>query len=133
MKTEVLPAKKDERTQAMERIQALEDRLFGEAMEIVSDINRFREIDPSAEEPPESWVREVGLRKAQMRLRVAKAAWMSARDAPVALKTVTQLAVGILKVKSAERTAGSGKTFNAVVVNLVNEPMPAYPKQEVDR
>jgi len=137
VRTEILPPEDSEKGRALARILEVENQLFLESTEIVSDIHAFRDLSPeeiAVGQPPASWTREFGARRALQRYRVASAAWLPMKDAPIALKIVTQMAAGIMKVKAMERSAGKGGgVFNAVVVNVHGEPMPEYPKQEVER
>lgn len=136
-RTEIVEVEEEGRSKALSLIAETENRLFLETTEIVSDINAFRDLSPEEIEagyPPKQWITEFGPKRALQRYRVARAAWLPMKDAPIALKIVTQMAAGIMKVKAMERTAGKGgNVFNAIVVQMHAEPMAAYPKQEVDK
>lgn len=73
-----------------EMSDALEERLFKRSMSIVEDTMYFADIRPDENGefpkiPPPEWVAELGYEGAERRLTVAKAAWMSKKDAPVIL------------------------------------------------
>jgi hypothetical protein len=125
---------KSERVLAAERILELENRMLADSLEIVADVHRFREISPDDTAPPQAWIDELGEELAWRRFRVASAAWLPVKEAPVAIKTATQMAVGILKVKAMDRSGGRMHQFNAaVVVNLSGEQMQPYPRKVVDK
>lgn len=104
----------------------LEDRILTQALETVDDSMKWAEIDPSIEEPPAEWVAELGEARARKRLRVAKAAWASAKFAPVGLGMARATALGIMKVRAAVKIGTP--TLN---VNFVSWPSHAQPVLDV--
>lgn len=88
------------------RLRNIEDQLLRSSLSIVRDSLAFEEIDPEATEPPEHWVEELGMEGAIKRLRLAKAAWLNAKEAPVGAKMAKEVAMGIIKARSTE-TAGA--------------------------
>lgn len=102
---EVLPAK---RTKAEERsieLRNMEDELLQQSMKVVQDTLRFRDIDPTQEEPPMEWRLAFGYEEAKKMHTIARAAWLPAKDAPIGLKYATQMGLGIIKARSVERAA----------------------------
>lgn len=106
----------------MERVRALEDSLLEENLGIVADAAKFNQIDPGQEQLPHEWLLELGSVKARERMRVAQAAWLPVKDAPVGLKMAQGIALGIIKARAVEKAAP--RTLNVAFVQ-----MPA-PQQE---
>lgn len=107
------------------RIKSLENEIHEVAMDTVRDSLRFADLDPgNPDYYPQHWVDECGgdMEQVERRRRVARSAWMSAKEAPVALAIAKSIAVGISKARAAE--GGGDKTLN---VNIVQMPM--APKQ----
>lgn len=109
-------------------LKGIEDRMFEQSAGIVEDMLSFRDIDPGAEEPPESWVRALGSEEAWRRLRVAKASWLSAAKAPVALSLATKTAAAIMKARA---TLGQGPRELNLQVQFIHAPMADYPTKKV--
>ncbi len=107
-----------------EKLKELENELFHENMAIMRDVACFRDIEPDCEHPPDNWVMELGMAGAQKRLRVAKAAWMSSKDAPVALNVSKSILMGIIKARATEK-AGP-RSLNVAMVHM------AAPQQEFE-
>jgi hypothetical protein len=89
------------------QLRDMEDVILKEALTIVQDGLRFREIDPTDEKKaiPEHMLLEHAddPEEAKRLHRVALANWMPSKDAPVGLKLATQVALGIVKARSVER------------------------------
>lgn len=115
--------------QAYDRLQDVEDSLRTESLLVLSDAMAFADIDPKDENPPAEWIKMLGLKRAEQRFRVAKAAWESAKEAPVGIKVAAQIWAAILKVRSGD----SGiKPLNMTLVNVVAKNAPIYDEQEVE-
>ena len=99
-----------------ERLKHIEDELLERNMNIVRDVAAFREIDPTSDEPPEAWVLEHGREEAIKRHRVARAAWMSQTEAPIAIRIAKDIAIGITKARAAEKTGP--RQLNVQVVQM---------------
>jgi hypothetical protein len=93
-----------------DRLQKLENEIFAENLVIVMDATRFREIPPDAKEPLPEWIAELGPTEAWKRFRVAQAAWMGAKDAPVGISIAAKTVSNLSKAR-ALRDAGA-KTLN---------------------
>lgn len=104
-----------------DRLRALEDNILSRGLTCLDDVARWADIDPTASEPPPEWVEELGGDKVALarRLRVAKAAWMSAKEAPVAIKVAQSVVVGIAKARATEK---GGTTMNLQQV-IFNAPV----------
>lgn len=123
---------KPELNQAQREIAAIrnaENTLLRKSMQAVEDAMDFREIDPSQKEPPQEWVDEHGLIEAQKRFRIAQAAWLGSKNAPVGLKMAQALTVGIIRAKATERAAPM--TLNAVQVVVSASEKREYPETEI--
>jgi len=105
-------------------MKTLEAELFLESMQIVSDMNKCKYIDPGQSEPPEEWVEELGYKAAKERLRLANAGWMSKKEAPIALQVAQAVVIGISRSRASEK-AGP-KTLNVQVVQM-SAPLPQFP------
>lgn len=116
-----------ERNVQQDRLRGIEDDLLERSLTTVQDALAFQEIDPEQASPPLAWVEELGPKAAERRLRLAKAAWMSAKDAPVGLKVAKDMAAGIIRARSAEQAAPR----LAVAVQVVTSSA-QYPSIEVD-
>jgi hypothetical protein len=108
-------------TYRQDKLKELENELFAENLAILHDMAFFRDIEPDCEEPPEQWVVELGAEQAKKRLRIAKAAWMSAKEAPVALAVSKSIAMGIIKARATEK-AGP-RSLNVALVHMVAPPV----------
>lgn len=117
----------DEETE-LERIRAIESALHETAASILAASMRAPEIKPDAEEPPPEWLAVMKPADADKAFRIAKAAWMSQKDAPVFLKTAQQFLSGSMKVRANENTGP--KVLNATLVT-VTAPPPVFPERVV--
>lgn len=98
------------------RLREIADGLFEANLRIMGDAASFRDIDPTRAEPPEEWVRELGLPEAAKRHRIAMASWMPSKDAPVGLANARAIVVGMMKSKAMENA--SPRTINVVAVQM---------------
>jgi hypothetical protein len=112
----------------LERIRALESALHETAASILAASMRAPEIRPDQETPPEAWLEVMKPADAEKALRIAKAAWMSQKDAPVFLKTAQQFLQGSMKVRANENTGP--KVLNATIVTTT-APAPVFPERVV--
>jgi hypothetical protein len=109
-----------------DRLQELENRIFAENLVIVLDATRFREIEPDADRPPQAWVDELGEFDAQRRFRVAKAAWMGAKDAPVGISIAAKTVSNLSKARALRDSAPRTLNIEKVVYNA-----PQYGRLEI--
>jgi hypothetical protein len=110
--------------QRQEALQAVEEEILVESLSIVENALSFQDIEPGTQTPPPDWVERLGVEGAQKRLRMANAAWMSNKDAPMGLQLARATAVGIIKARSSEKQGN--RTLNVVQINM---PAPAPPRQ----
>jgi len=99
-------------------------KIFLESSKMLEDALRAQEIDPTAEFPPASWVVEFGEVEATRRFRVARSAWLNAKEAPVMLKLAKELVVGISKALATDTTGPK-------VINMQIVAMPQTQKREI--
>lgn len=121
---ESAPKALTKREKTENQLRRLEDDLLRQNMTIIADAGYFREIDPDMEEPPKEWILELGKRGAKNRLRMAKAAWLNAKEAPVGLAVAKSVMTGIIKARAAEKDAPRSLNI-AVAVNM------SLPKLEI--
>lgn len=125
MKAEIVAESED--NYHLSLIRSIEDEMLLEASTIVRDAMKWRDIEPSSVDAPTEWYQELKERlgdgpakdEAIKRFRVAKAAWMSSKDAPIGLKLATQVMVGIVKARATEDQAP--RPLN-VAVQIVQMP-----------
>lgn len=114
----------------VEALQTIQDQILIKTGEIVSNGLSFAEIDPDAKEPPEKWVKEMGLQKATEKFRTARYNLMSAKEAPVGTKLAAQIYVGIVRAKATEK--GGAPRLNIEKVIMVESAPREYPRQELE-
>lgn len=113
----------------MEHLRELQDQLLQRSLQVLDASVRFAEVEADTEHPPPAWIDELGEVGAQMRLRIARASWMSAKESPVGIKVAANLAVGILRAKAQENAAP--RVLHLEVVHMT-APMPQFPEQEIE-
>lgn len=128
--------KHDEDNYHLSLIKSIEDELLLEVSTIVRDAMCFRDIEPNAEFAPAEWyqsmVDKIGdgpaKDEAAKRFRMAKAAWMNSKEAPVGLKLAQNTMIGIIKARATEDQAP--RPLN-VAVQIVQAPA-QLPSKTVD-
>ncbi len=96
------------KTGAAEVLQQLENEVLEHNLRVCAAAARFAEIDPKNPEViPFDWVAQYGLERAREMHRVACAAWMSAKEAPVGL-AMAKSVVGAAVKAHAERSVHIG-------------------------
>jgi hypothetical protein len=113
------------RDEADLRLRHMADSIFAQHLQVISDASEFRNIDPSLPEPPAEWVEELGYEEAQNRFRIARAAWLPLKDAPVGLKISQQIVTGIMKAKATEK--GGPRTLNVIAVQMTTPTLQGAP------
>jgi hypothetical protein len=110
------------------KLERIEDELLETNLEILNDASCFAEIDADTPCPPQRWIDELGEARAMRKFRVARAAWMSAKEAPVALSLSKSITNGIMKARAAEKQGP--RTLNVALVKMV-VPANPFPEQEL--
>lgn len=115
------------------RLKEVQERVFSKSLGVVEDMLEFRSIDPgrTMEEDPifQGWAKEFGDEEARAKYRVASAAWAPAKEAPMAIKEASAMAVGIIKARAVEK--GGSRVLNVGKVYMAGE-IPTLPEREVD-
>lgn len=117
-----------------DQLRAMEDELYEEAASILRDAMRFADVEMAVPEGetlqvPKEWGREMSPERAKKALRIAASAWMSAKDAPVALKLAAQTVTGVIKARATEKQGP--RQLNVTFVKMVGAPQ-QFPELEVD-
>lgn len=107
-----------------------QQEIFEEAAKITEDVLAFRDLDPALTEPPPEWVAALGEDEALKRFRVARSAWMSAKEAPVGIKVAKELVVGISKALG--ESAQAPRILNMQKVTVYSGKPPEYQVVEVE-
>lgn len=89
-------AAKEER---LAKIEQLENKVFEQAVEVVSGFLDFSTIRPDQEEPPPEWVAQYGQESAEMRLMLAKTAWAPKSLQPAGVDTAVRAMTAISRSK----------------------------------
>lgn len=110
-------------------IRSLESDLLEKSLTVAMDSMRAFEISPDQEEPPEAWVKELGVKGAVERLRTAKMSLLSKKEAPVAIDVAKTVAMGIIRARSVEKTGP--KVLNVQFVNLPTAVLPKIPELDL--
>lgn len=109
--------------EAFDKLRALEDEIHRRALVCLHDVSLWTDVEPDTkdrpgtQEPPQAWIDELGLEAARKRLRVAKSAWMSAKEAPIGIKVAKEVAVGIARARATEKGGGTTLSVQQVVFN----------------
>lgn len=112
----------------LQRIREIETALHETAASILAASMRAPEINPEDPKAPAAWLEVMSPADAEKALRIARAAWMSQKDAPIFIKTAQQFLQGSMKARANE--TGGPKTLNATLVT-VTAPPPVFPERVV--
>lgn len=133
LKTRAKLAKRKERMELelskQKQIAAIEDAMFEKSLGILADTFGAAEIDPTLEDPPQSWIDEFGAAEAVRKYRVARAAWSNKKEAPVFIELSQRFASGV--VKSRQDNGQNRVPLNINIVNIVST-VPQFPEQEIE-
>ena len=111
-----------------EFITNIEHQVHKEAAGIVSDALHFADIDPDDDDPPQAWIDELGVEGARKRLRTAKYALQTPKEAPIGLRIAKDTMVGMSKAKAGKK--GPSHVLNMLVVKMTG-PVPQYEELEI--
>lgn len=113
---------------AVDEFKAMEDELLRESGDVIHAALGFKDIDPEDDEPPDAWL-ERGWNASDLkrRMRVAKLAHKSQRDAPIGLKLAMACYVGISRVR-----AGDKQQIVQLNVQPVQVVMPQVQYEELE-
>lgn len=118
---------------AREEFARMEDDIARKSMFVLEGALSFLELEeatfdengqPVPPPIPAGWVEELermyptqGERLAEMKHRVARAAWLPSKEAPVGLKMAQATATGLARIRAGEKKGN--KTLNVQVVQVV--------------
>jgi len=114
-----------------ERLLAVESKILEESLNVLERVPGWIELDPKEpEKMPEGWITKFGEREATRRHRIAQAAMLSERNAPMGLHLHRDIVEGVMKRRQ-ER--GTNQKLNIQVVQIpIQHATINYTKQEVD-
>jgi hypothetical protein len=131
--TSIVPSQKRELTREetlMEDMQTLENEMYHDHLKVMAGVAGFADLDPeNIDEIPQKWIEDMGPSEAKRKHRVAKAAWLPNKDAPIAIQTSTKVAVGIIRARATEK-AGP-KSLNIQMVAMT-QPRQQFEVIDVD-
>ena len=116
-----------ERDKRLRSLKDIEDEILEESSKVIRDALRFRDVEPDTEEPLPEWVEQFGREEAERMLRMAKAAHLNAKTAPVGFSIAKATMVGITK----SRAAGDGARQLNIGISI-NMPAPIIDAIEVE-
>jgi hypothetical protein len=113
---------------AQEGLRAIEDSLYEQSAEVVSDALRFAELD-EGNMPPE-WLEKHGAARAEKMARTAQMASLPSKEAPVGLQIAQKTHAAISKARAA---AGTGpKVLNMTLVQMPGANV-VFPEKELKK
>lgn len=116
------------------RIRAIESALHERAASILGYAMMAPDLDETEmaqDTPSGQWLSKFDNREEGQRAwRIARAAWSSAKEAPVFLKLAPAFLAGSMKARANEN-AGP-RVMNATIVTMTT-PMPQFPERLVDK
>jgi hypothetical protein len=128
---EVVPKAETELSLAevREKLNAeLRDEVYTKSLKVLDAATDAFEVEETTEEPPEEWVEKHGKRESKKRLRIAKEAMKSNKDAPIALKMALTNVATREKAKALE----GGIAARTLNVNFINIQAPEFPRQRLE-
>lgn len=138
MTTEIVPKPKVASIERAEReLQRIENEIVSEASMVVHGTMRFAELDPeSPDETPQAWLDEMATgtvtpEEIEKRKRIAKAAWLSAKEAPVAFAIASKVLVGAMKAKAMAGAAPKSLNLTLVSISAPGQTIQAFPEKEI--
>lgn len=127
----VLAPLRDERSRALEQHQQFEENVLKQCLSICEDQGRAFDLDPENPTVPDYWRGELPDEAAvQRRMRIAKAALLPPKDAPIALSTAKAVVLGMTRARHNSQIYAP-RQLNVVAI-VVNTAEHQYPEQEVE-
>lgn len=123
-KAEIIETKEE----TFERLARIEEALRADSFELVHDVMQFADIAPDEPDIPPDWITQYGFPTALKKFRLAKAGWLGAKEAPVAIKVAASICGNIIKARATEITK---QPLNMTLVQ-VNANIKKYDVQEID-
>lgn len=113
-----------------EQLSSIRDDLFKKVTDIVDPMLQFAEFDPERPDVvPLCW-RHFPEEEQKRRMRVARAAWQTKKEAPVALEHAAKIYLGIVRAQATEKAAP--RSLNIAFVKVLSQPK-NYDELEVER
>jgi hypothetical protein len=107
-----------------DRLRGLEDDLLESSLAVVGGTCDFAELDPEDFNTiPQAWIDELGEERAAKKHRMAKAGWLPAKEAPIAISTATKIVTGIVRARATEKSGPRSLNINMVKMTA---PMPDF-------
>jgi hypothetical protein len=140
MSDSIFKRKPSELVRVERGLKALENEVYQEATEILyAGIKHAFDWDYESKEMPAEWLEELDncesddermKKTAELgrRKRIAQAAMMSSKEAPIAFKLAQGVFVGMQKARAME---GNGNRSLNVTVVSITEPMPVFEEKEI--
>lgn len=123
-----LSSRKSEAELAQEGLKAIEDSLYEQSAEVISDALRFAELDEG--QPPPEWVEKFGAQRTEKMARTAQMASLPSKEAPVGLQIAQKTHAAISKARAA---AGTGpKVLNMTLVQMPGANV-VFPEKELPK
>lgn len=110
-------------------VDEVEEQILRDNISIIRGAAAFKDIDHDAEEAPKEWAEQYGEKEAAVMYRLAKAAWMPAKDAPVGLTLAVKTVTSIMKLRASKNQA---PRLNVAVVVNTAAPTPVYEAVDLD-
>ena len=131
---------KESMLQKVERgLQKMENELFEESNKVVmSAVSHTFDIDPAnPDEIPAAWLDEMAddpsitIEQIRKRQRIAKAAWMPPKEAPVALQIAAKVLGGMQKARAMQDQGPKSLNLTMVSISAEGQVLPVFPEKEV--
>ncbi len=134
----VLPPRKsavERRREQEEALGGIKNKIFGDAMRVVEDVLRARDINPAlkATEDPAYYrmMTELGdEEEVEKAYRVAQAGWAPGAELPGFVKVAVNMATGIMKANAAEK--GGSKVLNVEKIVISSDAIPQFEERDVE-
>lgn len=111
-------------------LKDIEDKLYGRAMEVVSGVLDYAEIDPESPGCPQEWIASMGREAAMKRYRMALSGNLGAKEAPAAIKAALGVVTAIARMRMKEE---SGPKTLAISFVQMTAPPTAFPRRIVEQ
>jgi hypothetical protein len=122
-----LSSRRSEAELAQEGLRQIEDSLYEQSSEILSDAFRAPELDGEGQ-MPEAWLEKYGPDRVEKMTRVARHASLPSKEAPVYLQMAQKTQAAISKARAA---AGTGpKVLNMTLVQMPGANV-VFPEKEL--
>jgi hypothetical protein len=108
---------------AGEKLKLYEDKILDDCMQIISPVLQFYKVDPENPTAIPKSISNLSLEQQEQWMRIARAAWASNKDAPIAIKLAFTTMQGIMNARA--KQVQEGNVLNIQTANFVN-PTPKF-------